>query len=635
MAEAVAAIGALAAITQLIDHGTRLVTRLNEFSSVLGYECPSLFQDIRVRLPLVLNVLEHMQLQTQKSQVNDKLNTVQPLIESTSKNVLELLRLVEKIVNLARGSGLKKTLGVIRSLLSDKKVKRLGERLQTDMQILMFYQSVNAFDLNQKIAQHLSSVTGFTRDISKAKPSNQDEDIQQECEDLVLRPRAVTSSQDSPSSVRVQDSIQDGVILSLRQSMSPISPSSHVPSFGSSRNGDLIVDVEASRQLDACPRSCSCSAFTFGRKDICKFLLTEGADASIEADNGSNVIERAWLHAQSNSKTPGGCVMFDNDILQRAHLDDFLQSQQYNTIHKIVLGISRLPLSQFLESSTSQIDGRDIRGNSPLYWASVQGNVGAARTLLEKGANVNQRGAVGQTPLHIARTVEMTQLLLRSGADMESRDDSERTPLHCFCYRQIGASASVVQALLEAGAQVMAVAYGGQTALHYAAMFGNTCLIPLLRRFGADINALQKRQTTPVMAAVRYDKYEAIEALLDSSADASVLNQDGQSILHMAALYSDIQSLCVLTNVDYSFINADAKDTKGFSPRDYYDQRRERTPSLDAAFDRLMHLAGESTHELFNGPRKSDRRESSVGIAAPRSDIDANNLRIPGSFIAP
>ena len=157
-----------------------------------------------------------------------------------------------------RGSGLKKTLGAIRFLLSDKKVKRLGERLQTDMQILMFYQSVNAFDLNQNIAQHLSSVTGFTQDISIAKPSNQNEDVQQECEDLVLYPRAVTSSQDSPSSVRIQDSIQDGVILSLRQSISPISPSSDVPSFGSSRNRDVTVDAEALRQLHACSRSCSC-----------------------------------------------------------------------------------------------------------------------------------------------------------------------------------------------------------------------------------------------------------------------------------------------------------------------------------------------------------------------------------------
>ena len=327
--------------------------------------------------------------------------------------------------------------------------------------------------------------------------------------------------------------------------------------------------------------------------------------------------------------------MSDNDILQSVDLDDFVQSQQYNTIHKIVLGISKLSLSQFLEASTSEIDGRDIRGYSPLSWASAQGNVCAARTLLEKGAKVNHRGAVGQTPLHLARTLEMTQLLLRYGASVESRDDGERTPLHCFCYRQIGASASLVQALLEAGAQVMAVACGGQTALHYAAMFGNTCLIPLLLRFGADINALQKRQTTPVMAAVRYDKHEAIDVLLDSSADASVLNQDGQSILHIAASYSSTQSLCILTNADYSLINANTKDAKGFNPRDYYDQRRERTPSLDAAFDRLMHLAGEITHGLFDGPRNSDGGEIGVGIAVPRSNTDANNLRIPGSFIAP
>lgn len=361
-----------------------------------------------------------------------------------------------------------------------------------------------------------------------------------------------------------------------------------------------------------------------------------GEKQQVLTDHGSHAIERAWFHAQSTSKTPGGYVMSDNDVLQSVDLDDFLQSQQYTTIHKIVLGISHLSLPQLLEASTSEIDEGDIRGTSPLSWASVQGNVSAARTLLEKGANVNQRGAIGQTPLHLARTSEMMQLLLSSGAMVESRDDRGRTPLHTFCYRQMGASASLVQALLEAGAQLAAVACGGQTALHYAAMFGNTCLIPLLLRFGADINALQKRYTTPIMAAIRYDKTEAIQALLNSSADISVLNADGQSILHLAASYSDIESLSVLTGVDYSLIDAEGKDAKGLTPRDYYERRRERSSSLDIAFDRLMSLASETPHSSFDGPRSfPDRKATGVATAEPPSDIDTNCLRIPGSFTTP
>ena len=362
----------------------------------------------------------------------------------------------------------------------------------------------------------------------------------------------------------------------------------------------------------------------------------KGEKKQVLIDHDSHAIERAWFHAQSTSKTPGGYIMSDNDVLQSVDLDDFLQSQQHTTIHKIVLGISHLSLSQLLEASTSEIDEGDIRGTSPLSWASVQGNVSAARTLLEKGANANQRGAVGQTPLHLARTVEMVQLLLSSGAIVESRDDRGRTPLHTFCYRQMGASASLVQALLEAGAQLPAVACGGQTALHYAAMFGNTCLIPLLLRFGADINALQKRNTTPIMAAIRYDKTEAIQTLLDSSADTSVLNEDGQSILHLAASYSDMESLSVLTNADYSLIDAEGKDAKGFTAREYYEQRRERSPSLDTAFDRLMCLAGEDSHGSFDGPRSfPDRKATGVVTANPQFDIDANNPKIPGSFTMP
>ena len=384
MAEVVAVIGALAAITQLIDYGIKLVDRLNEFSSVLGSECPSLFQDIRVRLPLVLNLLGHIQLQTQKSQINDKLNTVQPLIEITSRNVLELLGLVEKIANLARSSGLKKTLGAIRSLLSDKKVKRLGERLQTDMQILMFYQSVNAFDLNQNIAQHLSSVTGFTQDISKAKPSNQNEDVQQECEDLVLPPRAVTLSQDRPSSVRIQDSIQDGVILSLRQSMSPISPSSDVPSFGSSRNGDVTVDAEASRQLDACSRSCSCVCHR-----TCQFrapsFLTGALGFLVFTSRGTPFITETCTERMCKRKAK------------------FSASMSYRFPPWLVARAFYLSVSSSPRNMTSSlITMRVLPGSARVFAVVANGKINELRSMFQKGqASIYDIDEQNWTLLHV------------------------------------------------------------------------------------------------------------------------------------------------------------------------------------------------------------------------------------------
>ena len=387
MAEVVAAIGALAAITQLIDYGIKLVTRLNEFSSVLGSECPSLFRDIQIRLPLVLNLLESIQLQTQKSQINDKLNTVQPLIESTSRNVLELLGLVEKVINLARGSRLKKTLGAIRSLLSDKNVKRLGERLQADIQILMFYQSVNAFDLNQNIAQHLSSVTGFTRAIGGAEPSSQTEDVQQETENLGLHPRTVMPCQDSPSTERIQDSIQNGVILSLRQSMSPISRSSDVPSSDSSRNGDITVDAEASRQVDGCSRSCSCVCHRTSQFRAPSFL-TGALGCLIFTSRGTSFIMKACTEKMCKRK-----AKFSASMSYR--FPPWLVAQAFH------LSVSSSPRNMISSLTTMRV----LPGSARVFAVVSNGTINELRSMFQKGqASIYDISEQNWTLLHVCES---------------------------------------------------------------------------------------------------------------------------------------------------------------------------------------------------------------------------------------
>jgi hypothetical protein len=59
MAEALAAVGIVANITQLVDFGTRVLKRLDQYQSTLE-KIPEAFRHIKSELPVLLDALRQM-----------------------------------------------------------------------------------------------------------------------------------------------------------------------------------------------------------------------------------------------------------------------------------------------------------------------------------------------------------------------------------------------------------------------------------------------------------------------------------------------------------------------------------------------------------------------------------------------
>ena len=103
----------------------------------------------------------------------------------------------------------------------------------------------------------------------------------------------------------------------------------------------------------------------------------------------------------------------------------------------------------------------------------------------------------GSTPLHrAARDSEnpaVIQALLDAGADLEARDTWSLTPLHLAADNKINPAviqALVIQALLDAGANIEARDEDGNTPLHKAARRSrNPAVIQALLNAGADASA--------------------------------------------------------------------------------------------------------------------------------------------------
>jgi len=103
----------------------------------------------------------------------------------------------------------------------------------------------------------------------------------------------------------------------------------------------------------------------------------------------------------------------------------------------------------------------------------------------------------------------------------------------------LGASfglASIVQSLIEDGADTMEEDEEGRTALHRAAENGHSVVIPILLKHGADVDATNlKFGQTPLHLAALHGHKEVVQTLLERGANTNIKDDDEWMAIHVAA----------------------------------------------------------------------------------------------------
>jgi ankyrin repeat protein len=225
------------------------------------------------------------------------------------------------------------------------------------------------------------------------------------------------------------------------------------------------------------------------------------------------------------------------------------------------------PAALALLKQPAEVKALDADGTTPLHWAVRADDLDLARRLVRAGASVRAANRYGVTPLSLAAVnanAAMAALLLEKGADAKQLVSRGQTVL--MTAARTG-NADVVTALIDKGADVNAREWQlGETALMWAAAENHAAVVKVLVARGAEVDArsnplafpkdrfglegvltiLPRGNWTALMYAARDGAPDATRALLDAGAQINAVDPDNTTPLVRAIWNSHYDTAKVL-----------------------------------------------------------------------------------------
>jgi len=143
-------------------------------------------------------------------------------------------------------------------------------------------------------------------------------------------------------------------------------------------------------------------------------------------------------------------------------------------------------------------------------------NLTTVTKCISLGVNVNTKGFNNYFPIHLASQKSVVQYLVENGADVNQFNIDGETPL--LIRSQYG-YLQVVQHLLEYGADVNRENNHGTTPLFMSSLHGHLQVVEYLIQNGADVNVGRNDGYTPLCIAIAANRIEVAKFLLSKNAN--------------------------------------------------------------------------------------------------------------------
>uniref|UniRef100_A0A8B9RR68 Ankyrin repeat domain 6 n=1 Tax=Accipiter nisus TaxID=211598 RepID=A0A8B9RR68_9AVES len=139
--------------------------------------------------------------------------------------------------------------------------------------------------------------------------------------------------------------------------------------------------------------------------------------------------------------------------------------------------------------------------------------------------------------------LHVVQVLLKAGCDLDIQDDGDQTALHRAA---VVGNTDVIATLIQEGCALDRQDKDGNTALHEACWHGFSQSAKVLVKAGANVLAKNKAGNTPLHLACQNSHSQSTRVLLLGGSRADLKNNAGDTCLHVAARYNHLPIVRVL-----------------------------------------------------------------------------------------
>jgi ankyrin repeat protein len=262
-----------------------------------------------------------------------------------------------------------------------------------------------------------------------------------------------------------------------------------------------------------------------GHFDTVKFLIDNGADVSMCAGQYSYAICGAgW----------GGHLEIIRLLVESgADLENEDGPDKYRLVH---YGSYNPKMLQICLDNGADINARDSRGRTALYWTGISGLLECAQMLVDAGADIDAEVEGWGSALYCAvknNHFDVVKLLLDQGARVDVKCANGMTCLH---QAVLNSREDILKILLEHGSEVDALYWKGSTPLRLASGFpGHLPSAEILLQHGADINHADDSGWTPLHVATAVGHEALTKLYIEHGADIEAETSASITPLMLAA----------------------------------------------------------------------------------------------------
>ncbi|OBT90680.1 hypothetical protein VE02_00554 [Pseudogymnoascus sp. 03VT05] len=526
-----------ASIIALCQAVTAIIAGIREVVTIIA--APDEISDLHNELETVHGYLERTRavlesLESSKSALpSPDLSHVHSVVKNLEGEVGELARMIEAVVRQMQGTGLRrrKIMPALKWRHRRRDITRRRDKIKGEVvAIVILQQAALLLEVKEVSELGFDKINKLLDQATKSFQEAIDKISQQVAEGPAVSQTNISVRQHTESSIAVLQVLQESSQANhgVRSRLEAINPTTNVPSH---------------------------------------FLIDLPHDSIHLDDTGSSP------HAMAKWRL----VVDEKDLHEdAAHIYHQIinQSEEYShttVLHGAVLGYKNMSLTAALELDPSSINMIDDCGCTPLHWAAWKNDISAVRLLLSWKADLDLRDYEGRPALSIAvaaTKLQCAEILIEAGADVNAKNKWNWTPLF-LATREQSVEMPTRQAMDDDKDTALS------SPIYARCVVENTVLVRMyaeLGKAGANMDFPNNDGRTPIMKTIRANKPVMFRALWLNGAGINLIDLHGQSILHLAGMYSNLEIIVELQMAEIC-VDPNLKDDQGQTAVDYFLER--------------------------------------------------------------